>query len=109
MNQGQLFEKYREPIIPPARSRDADDDTSHEAAERMNRSGKAGRHCQMVLKAVAGHPHCTAGEIGELSGLGHIEAQRRLSDLYRAGEVAKGPKRRCSVKNTTMVTWRHNA
>lgn len=90
----------------PARAREMDEDTSHEAAKWMNRSGKAVRHYERVLSALHASPNSTAGEVGELTGLGHVEAQRRLSDLLKARCVMKGAKRLCSVNQTNMVTWR---
>ena len=106
-NPLDLFDRFSQGYTPtPARARDMDDDTSHEAAEWMNRSGKAARHCDLVLSALRDTPNSTAGEIGQLTELGHVEAQRRLSDLLKARRVVKGAKRRCSVKQTNMVMWR---
>ena len=105
-SQLSLFEKYREPLTTEARARRTDDDTSHEAAERMNVSGKTGKHCRIVLEALEQHPLTTAAELGELCGLGHIETQRRLSDLFNAGLVQKEMARKCAVNGTRMRTWR---
>lgn len=88
-----------------ARARVSDDLTSHEAAARVNRSGKAQRHAALVLDEVRRRPGQTAAEIGAAVGLEHVEAQRRLSDLLNAREVAKGDPRACGVKGSRMVVW----
>ena len=64
--------------------------TSHIAAEKMIASGKQETHMILVLRYLRDLPGQTAGQYGELTGLGHIEAQRRLSDLKREGLVFQG-------------------
>jgi len=103
--QLDLFNRFTEPTVTLPRARHTDDSTSHEAAMQHTRSGKAARHRDLVMSAVEANPSSTAGEIGNISGLGHIEAQRRLSDLYRDDLVRKGPSRKCLVKKNNMVTW----
>lgn len=97
-------------------------DGAANAAGRMNREGGARKHGQRVLRALALADGVTAAELGEVTGLGHVEAQRRLSDLARVevyrGKalgwerveplVRKGEKaerRRCQVKGSVMAVW----
>ena len=67
--------------------------------------GGGARHADLVLASVRRTPGLTAGELGGLTELGHIEAQRRLSDLKNAHLVRAGEPRRCGVKGSRMVTW----
>lgn len=96
------------PVIVPelfALARNTDPQTSHEAAAKMNRTGATNVHADLVLASVASHPDSTAAEIGFDCGLGHHEAQRRLSDLLKTGRVIKGEPRVCRVKGNRMCTW----
>lgn len=90
------------------RSRRTDPETSKSAAE--DHRPRANTHAAEVLQAIeryAGDDGCTAAEVGVvLTDLGHIEAQRRLSDLTRIGLVSKGPPRRCGVKGSRMTTYK---
>jgi hypothetical protein len=74
-----------------------------EAAHRH--ASKAQTNASIVLCSVANNPESTAAELGEFTKLGHIETQRRLSDLCKKGRVFKSPPRKCSVKNSNMTTW----
>lgn len=85
--------------------RATDAHTSGQAADGHDASGRRVRHSEMVLSAVRDNPGRTAAEIGYLTGLGHIEAQRRLSDLKNAHRVRVGPARKCWMKESRMVTW----
>ncbi len=86
-------------------SRTTDPETSHEAERHMNDSGKRASHCQLVARWVELMPGSTAGELGELTGLGHHETQRRLSDLHNRGRVRRGERRQCNINLTQMMTW----
>ena len=66
---------------------------------------KAATNATIVFAAVLDNPESTAAELGEITKLGHIETQRRLSDLTRKGKISKRSARKCSVKNTNMTTW----
>ena len=78
--------------------------TAHEAAEWMQKSGKAKIHKAQVLAAVADLQGQTCAEIGEITGLGHIEAQRRVSDLKNDGLIEYRGRRDCKVKGSAMST-----
>lgn len=93
-------------VPPVARARVSDPDTSHEAARRVERSGKAERQRKALLTEVTRRPGQTAGEIAERLGMDRYDASRRLPDLLDdPPRVAKGRKRRCGVLSSTCVTW----
>lgn len=81
--------------------------TSVIAHDRIESTGKAGAHRNLVRAVLAAHDGLTAGEVGQLSGLPSEEAGRRLSDLEDMGECYADQKRRrrCSVKGSSMQTW----
>ena len=76
------------PTWPPASGRD-DPATSYDAEAEVNR-GKRRTHAEMVFAWVETAPGLTAPEYGAATELGHIEAQRRLSDLKARGLVRQG-------------------
>lgn len=76
--------------------------SAHEAAEYMEKTGKAARHKARVIEVISLQQGMTAGEIGDASKLGHVEAQRRISDLKNAGLVEYRGRRKCRIKNTNM-------
>ncbi len=87
---------------PPA-THTADPPTAYEAEERMNASGKRELHRERVLRAVEASPGLTAAHYGDITKLGHIATQRRLSDLENWGEVRKGD--RVSYNGRGMCSW----
>jgi hypothetical protein len=92
-----------------ATARRTDPATSHEAAAKHERSGRAATNRETVLAAVTRHQGLTAVEYGDLTGLGHVEAQRRLSDLSKRTptyepEIAQGPVRIING-HRAMVSW----
>tara|TARA_Y100000310_G_C20683671_1_gene817628 strand:- start:2884 stop:3252 length:369 start_codon:yes stop_codon:yes gene_type:complete len=97
--------------MPRARAHRDDTAPAQQAAAKHNRTGKAGAHAQIVLRCVKATPGLTAAEIGQRTGLGHVEAQRRLSDLKRGrgpsyiALVEKGVTKICTVKGSNMTTW----
>jgi hypothetical protein len=92
-----------------ARAADADPSTSHEAADRMNRSGRARANAAAVLALVAAHQWLTSRELSELPdcppGIDRHELARRTADLEKIGAIRKGPKRVCGKAGTKAVTW----
>lgn len=92
------------PLTSPI-ARPSDPATSHEAAQRITETGKRLTDADRCLDVVRHHPGLTAAEIGRDTLLGHIAAQRRLSDLKNAGAVRQGQARECSVNGTRMMTW----
>lgn len=75
---------------------------AHQAAEFMERSGKAKIHKARVIEQISKSQGATACELGDLTGLGHQEAQRRISDLKNDGLVEYGNRRRCKIKDSSM-------
>jgi hypothetical protein len=75
-------------VLPPATHR-WDARTSLEAELAITTSGKRQRHADLVLAEVRAFPGLTAHDYGERTGLGRVEAARRLSDLKFAGRVQR--------------------
>ena len=76
---------------------------AHAAAEYMEKSGKATIHRSMVVEAICNSQGSTAAEIGEKTGLGHIEAQRRISDLKNKGLIEYREPRKCNELDFCVV------
>lgn len=89
--------------FPPA-ARSTDPGTSHQAADEITASGRRQTLAEQCLEVVRTQPPgLTAGEIGEVSGLGHDRVWRRLSDLKNQGKIEAGEPRRWHGK--AQVTW----
>ena len=84
-------------------ARTTDPWTSHAGAVEVTDSGRRKTQAERCLDVVLTRPGLTAGEIGELTGLGHVPAQRRLSDLKAAGQVGVGMARQ--FQGRPQVTW----
>jgi hypothetical protein len=84
-------------------ARTTDPWTSHAGAVEVTDSGRRRTQAERCLDIVLTRPGLTAGEIGELTGLGHVPAQRRLSDLKASGKVAVGMARQ--FQGRPQVTW----
>ena len=84
-------------------ARTTDPWTSHAGAVEVTASGRRRTQAELCLDVVLTTPGLTAGEIGQRTGLGHVPAQRRLSDLRSAGKVTKGTARQYSGR--PQVTW----
>lgn len=57
-------------------------------------SGQRAKNKQLVFDALKANPKSTRFRIGEITGLGDIEAQRRISDLVNEGKVVIVGKRK---------------
>lgn len=84
------------PTMPP---------TSREARRDGVASGRIPRNQNSVMEALRAYPGSTAGELGKYTGLGRVEAARRLSDMAKAGLVLRGESRVCTVQNNRQLTW----
>jgi predicted ArsR family transcriptional regulator len=84
-------------------ARSTDPWTNHAGAVEVTDSGRRRTQSERCLDVVQTRPGLTAGEIGELTGLGHVPAQRRLSDLKAAGKVAVGMAGQ--FQGRPQVTW----
>lgn len=75
--------------------------TSHLAA--LQHEPKRATHEAMVVRAVTQHPGLTAAHYGELTGLGRVEAARRLSDAKEAGHVRRTG--RITYQGSSQSLW----
>jgi hypothetical protein len=78
---------------------------ARDAALRHVGSGRAITHAALALSSVRDYPGRSAAWYGHETGLGHHEAQRRLSDLARRGLVERGEPMVCSIKMVKMSSW----
>lgn len=101
------FDAPPAPDFAPAkhRARRNDAATSHEAAEKVTKSGTAAAHCELCLAAVRLEPGLTAVEIAKRIGIDRHAASRRLPELKGKGLVRTGESRVCSVNGTKQMTW----
>lgn len=96
-----------------------DPETSVEAAEHHEQSGKLTRNQNAVLALVIEHPDCTACELHARqidTALTRHEISRRLPELardvirggivIRARRIEMRPARECTVAGTKQHTWR---
>jgi hypothetical protein len=86
MVQPSLWDR---PGTGPPRARRSDHTSSHAAADRQERSGKAEADMRRVLEAVRMHPGLTSRELSERTGLDYHMVARRLPDLARRGLVER--------------------
>lgn len=91
------------PMEFPPISHSNDPEPSKEGAKKVTASGRRSAHVKLVLDAVRAFPGSTAGEIGDGTGLGHVPAQRRLSDLKSKGVVFISGKKK--YKNNNQSKW----
>jgi hypothetical protein len=90
----------------PPLSHRSDPITSFLAADQFARSGKLGRHHQLVLDGVRRCPGGTHMEISAgIPELDWIQTVRRLSELEHGGFVRKGPPKICTIKHSKCSTW----
>lgn len=84
------------------RSRRNDPETSHDAAERVRKSGLLRGHQTKILETVRQHPGATYTEIAEYSGIERHAVARRLKELEPI-YLKRGPER--VVKGRPLLTW----
>ena len=92
------------PTEPLARARNSDPATSHEAADKIERKGKADTHRALCLMAVRSIPGMTCYEIDEFLGLREV-GHRRLPELREEGWVVNGEARKCRISGNNCMTW----
>ena len=88
-----------------ATARRTDPDTSRDAAQAHEASGTASSNRDRVRIALAAYPGRTAPEYGQLTGLGHVEAQRRLSDLKGRRECHTDGVAECKGHRGRLSMW----
>lgn len=101
MTQKTLFQTFdSQRLTKPAKARNVDPDTSHEAAKFMNASGSAKAHCEKILAVVRAQEGLTAVEIGAITS---VQVTKRFTDL--SAYVKYGPKKRVQGHPTSFQTW----
>jgi len=90
---------------PHARARNADPDTSHIAAAKVDSSGDGEAQRLACLHAVSRYPGYTAAEIARAIGLERHIPSRRLPELRDGGYVVNGEKRKCRETGNLSMTW----
>lgn len=108
--QAQPTENRPEPprAASVAPSRSTDPETSREAGERHERSGKAEQNRQRLLAEACYGPGRTAAELASrLDGIDAWEANRRLPEIRDQGlmDSPRERARECSVKGSKCLTW----
>lgn len=94
------------PIGPQcARARRSDPETSHEAARKVEKSGKAETHRKIILKCVREYEGRTSAEIAWILDMDRHAVARRLPELEKSGQVRKGETRKSFTNGSMMVTW----
>lgn len=76
--------------------------TSHLAAAHVVETGSAEVDRLRAAQLVSEYPGLTARELEDVGGW---EVHRRLREAQRAGLIAEGEKRACSVTGMTAMTW----
>lgn len=101
-----LFARLRQP------ARSGDLDTSHEAARKIQTSGKLGEQCAQTLIALVryefrAHESPTSHELAGGDEALRYRYARRLPDLERLGLVDRiDSKRACRVTGANAYPWR---
>lgn len=101
--QNQIDFDYADRI--PA-SRGSDPDSSHEAAEAIDATGKRRAQLTATLMAVAAYPGSTTLELSGRCSLDRYALARRMPELERLGYVERGPIRQCRVGKRNATTWK---
>lgn len=91
---------------PPPKARQADPDTSHAAAASVAHQAAHVRGLVLGHLAAAGVEGRTADEIEQAEGWRAMTAARRLSELWEAGAVARGPDTRATQSGRQALVYR---
>lgn len=86
-------------IQTPASHRN-DPDTSFQAEEHINKSGKRKAQQKIVEDALKEHSGLTSAELASVTGLDRTMLARRLSEVGIKGVTVK-----CRINKTNAVTW----
>jgi len=79
--------------------------TSYQAEAAINADGSRQTHAATILAIIRNSPGLTTGEVGEASGLGQMEARKRLSDNKNAGLIRSGRSRVWPQSGRQQSTW----
>jgi len=89
-----------------AGARATDPQTSHRAAESVEKSGRAQTQRSRILAVLSRLRRSTAGEIASrLDGIDRHTVSKRLPELERRGSVKRMDPRKCTAHGTEMTTW----
>lgn len=91
-----------------ANARSTNPSTSHEAARKVEKTGKAGTQRAAIAAFLkdAEEP-MTSEEIADAMGVDRYTPSRRLPELERRGIVRRCAQRGCRVRGSLMVTREH--
>lgn len=90
-------------LLPP-NARNTDPETSKEAAQAINDSGKRWTQINAVKRLVGNHPGLTCNELAAYGILTERQLSRRLSDAHAAKLIQPGESRKCSVSGARART-----
>lgn len=80
-------------------------ETAYKAAERVE--GVARTYRDMILAALQAEPAgLCSDEIGKRIGISQYAVRPRVSELYRAGKVARTEERTKNAEGNTVMIWR---
>lgn len=101
---------FRRGNRPAPLAAQADPSTSHEAAARLEATGKLNAQCEAVFELVKRWPGRTSAELEAAAKEHGIDIDRptiarRLPDLAKAGKVYQGAACLCEAHGTKAVTW----
>jgi hypothetical protein len=93
-----------------ARTRTGDASSSHEAADLMERTGKAKQQAEQVLAALKKLTNATSMELARYSGIDRYVVARRLPELHDAGLVTRHEPGEqtvpCEISGKRVLRWR---
>ena len=89
-------------IQTPA-SKTNDPESSYQAEDDMNKSGKRRAQQKETYRAVKKYPNLTSAELSFMTGLDRAMLARRLPEL--TPHIIKGESRICDVNDSLAVTW----
>ena len=92
-------------FTPQANYRNADPQTSKDAAIHTEKTGSAATWRARVLQAVRERPGLTAGEYADWMDVERTVFGRRLPELVNLGLVRKGAARPCNISHIKGATW----
>lgn len=92
-------------IQTPA-ARATDPETSHQAAEHMNETGKRRSQQYATLALVKEFPSSTSFELSRRGSLDRYQVARRMSELRTAELVEEIGSRVCKISRRHATIWR---
>lgn len=97
-----LQQKILNMQTPASHKNDAQ--SSYDAEDAINKSGKRRQQQKETYRAVKQYPNLTSAELAFMTGLDRAMLARRLPEL--TPHVIKSGTRVCDVNDTNAVTWR---